>query len=44
MTAENDPIAIEYRERIMNQFHNGELADWLNEMFIEQEILGFQEE
>ena len=41
-TNETDPLAIECQQRIMNQYRNGEFADWLNEMFIEQENLGFQ--
>jgi hypothetical protein len=41
-TDKKDPLAIECQQRIMTQYHNGEFADWLNEMFREQEELGFQ--
>jgi len=41
-TDETDPLAIECQQRIMTQYRNGELADWLNDMFREQENLGFQ--
>ncbi len=43
-TDETDPLAIECQQRIMTQYRHGEFADWLNEMFIEQEKLGFQGE
>lgn len=41
-TDETDPLAIECQQRILTQYRNGEFADWLNDMFKEQEELGFQ--
>ena len=37
-----DPLAIACRDRILGQYRNGELADWLSERFAQREQRGLE--
>ncbi|WP_147250945.1 hypothetical protein [Arenicella xantha] len=41
-TVKEDPFAIACRDRLLSQYRNNELADWLSERFVKRDKLGLE--